>query len=302
MITTLDSTIIGKINTQSEFDEIIKFLDLKSDSVIIKPNWVDCFNGTYTDAKVLDLLFNSLKNTKIYLVESYTFWRNQYYTEQNKDSFSSKEADLENGKQHWQFFKDADDWFLNKTGINKILAKHNVTYINVTNELWSGRVSENKIIPQILIDLKGSDFISFAKLKGDGEYGATLSIKNMFGLYPDPHRIHKYHGDNEEKIEISILNINGIYRSLFNLFYLVEGVYTSSSVDWGKQDPISISDLGIILGGKDAVQTDHTALKIMNRELLGPIKNLLNDYQNKYGGNFQSLEIPSDYKINFPNL
>lgn len=303
MMTQLDQTTLAKIFTQSDMDEFVKSLNLKSENIIIKPNWVETATGTHTEAQVLDLFLGSLKNKKIYIVESYTFWRNQKFAEEGVDSFSSKEADFETGKVHWDLFKAGDDWYLKSTGIADVLAKHQATYINITNELWSEKQSIIPLVPQVLYDLKGSDFVSLAKLKGDADYGATLSIKNFFGLYPDPHRMKKYHGENEEKLLRSILEINKIYKELFNCYYIIEGIYNASSFDWShKENTVNFSDKGFICGGSDAVQVDDTVLKAIDREFKGPLKNLLTDYQKLLGGQLQTNDIPQDYKIDFPKL
>lgn len=299
MISTLNSTILGKITTQSDMDEFVNSLGLTTDTVIIKPNWVDGCLGTHTEAKVLDLFCGSLKSKKIYFVESYTFWRNQKSTEEGEDSFSSSEAQFDTGQKHWDFFKAGDDWFLKTTGIDQVIKKYDVTYINITNELWAGRESPIPLVPQVLYDLRGSDFISFAKLKGDGDYGATLSIKNLFGLYPDPHRMKKYHGENDELIKDSILKINQIYRPLFNHFSVIEGVYFASYVNWSKHVHQVFQDLGVIMGGQDALQVDDTALKMIQVQPSGALKTLWTDYQKLFGGSFQSVNIPPNFVFKF---
>jgi len=105
MITTLDSTIIGKITTQAEMDQLVNSLNLTSPNIIIKPNWVDADNGSHIQADVLDMIFTSLKGKKIYIVESYTFWRTEKMLQSGEDYFSSKEATLVTGKPHWEHFK-----------------------------------------------------------------------------------------------------------------------------------------------------------------------------------------------------
>lgn len=299
MKTLLDTTTIAKIRSQDDMNDFVGSLGLTSDTVIVKPNWVDGCLGTHTEAKVLDLFFGSLKNKRKYLVESYTFWRNEKSTMEGKDSFSSSEAQFDTGKQHWDFFKTGDKWFLKNTGVDQVINKYDIAYINVTDELWSGRESIVPLVPQKLYDLKGSDFVSFAKLKGDGDYGATLSIKNLFGLYPDPHWGKYYHGDNDSKIKQSILNINQKYRSLFNFFSVVEGVYFASHVNWTENIHRVYRDLGVIVGGKDALQVDDTVLKLMSANLDGPLETMLVNYKNIFGGDFQSQKIPSEYKIDF---
>ncbi|MFA6249992.1 MAG: DUF362 domain-containing protein [Candidatus Shapirobacteria bacterium] len=299
MKTILDSTAISKIEKQSDMDEFVSSLGLKSETVLLKPNWVDVSLGSHTEAKILDQFLTSLKGKKIYLVESYTFWRTEKSTLGQGDYFSSKEAYFETGKQHWDHFREQDQWFLNYTGIGEVLKKHHTTYLNITSELWQENTTN--LVPKKIKDLHGADFISLAKLKGDSEFGATLSIKNFFGLYPDPHR-KKYHGEDDTKLLQSILEINKTYRQLFNCFFVVEGIFTASHVDWGSKGLQSFKDFGVIVGGKDGYQVDSYAFKLINRQPLGQLKNLLSDYQKIFGGTFTNQEIPFDYHIEFPPL
>src|SRR4030042_4143630 len=109
--------LTNKITSKNDLKEIIDNLNIKSDIVLIKPNWVGAYSGGYTDAKIIDLLLSCLEGKKVIFLESYTFWRTDKKKEGKGDYFSSKEATLESGKQHWDFFKKMDSWFLKDTGI-----------------------------------------------------------------------------------------------------------------------------------------------------------------------------------------
>ena len=303
MKATIGTTTIAKIKTQADMDDFVAALNLRSDTVIIKPNWVEAVPGTHTEAKVLDLFLTSLKAKKKYILESYTFWRHQLFFKKSEDVFSSKEADFETGKKHWDFYRKADDWFLKHEGNDKVLAKHNATYINVTDELWAGNKSPTPLVPRKIYDLRGCDFVSFAKLKGDADYGASLSVKNFFGLYPDPSRFKKFHRENENKLLQGIIDINRTYRDLFNCTYVVEGVYSASHFDWSHtENSMTFPNTGVIIGGKDGLQVDDTALKVVNRKLTGTLANLLIEYKKQIGGTFQTQQVQDNYKINFPIL
>lgn len=281
---TIGSTTIAKISSQADMNRFVKNLGLKSKHLIIKPNWVQARGGTYTDAKVLDMFLTAVKG-RVILVESYTFWRTDKYTVGGGDYFSSKEATLKTGKKHWKHFKKQDKWFLSATGIDEILKKHKAKYINITNEVWSGNVVNSKkvkaiveakyepvalkelysYIPKKLFNLKGSDFISFSKAKRELEYAFTLSIKNLFGLIPDPGRYPKYHGENDKFLAQNISDINKIYRSLFDCSFIVDGVFTASNAK-SMEEIICVKDWGIILGGKNSIEVDMIAAKLLKAD------------------------------------
>ena len=262
------STTIAKITTQTEMDRFVDTLDLASEYLIVKPNWVQAREGTYTDAKIIDMFLTAAKK-KAVIVESYTFWRTDKYLAGDGDYFSSKEATLKTGKKHWSHFKKQDKWFLSTTGIGKVLKKHKVEYINITNEVWLDNIIDSKkikalveakyepivfkelysYIPKKLFSLKSCDFISFAKAKRELEYAFTLSTKNLFGLIPDPTRYPKYHGDNESLLSQNIRDINKIYRSLFNCSFVVDGVFTASNAK-SMEEVECVKDWGVILAAK----------------------------------------------------
>ena len=77
------------------------------------------------------------------------------------------------------------------------------------------------MVPEKLLDLKNSTFISFARMK----MYASFTMKNLFGMIPDPLRPF-WHGPKNSTITQSIIDINKIYHSLFNVFGICEALYT----------------------------------------------------------------------------
>lgn len=321
----IDKTIILKIKHQKDMDLFVRSLNLKSKLIIIKPNWVDALPGSHTDARILDILLTALARPAV-ILESYTFWRTDKNLRGEGDYFSSKEATLTAGFKHWEFYKKQDDWFLKREGLNKVLKKHNAKYINITNEIWSKRGVDWKkikkivelnynpvknkdlysIIPKKVFDLRGADLISFSKAKLDSAYGFTHSIKNLFGLIPDPNRSLTYHGTdkNESLLVQSIIDINKIYQSLFKVKFVTEGVFNTGYMDWEKHKNIPIYNWGVILGGDDGYQVDNICSRLTGRTVKGPLKNLLKLYKKNFGG----TDVPisqelkkrlNKYKMNF---
>lgn len=319
MIKKIGTTSLTKITTQPEMNEFVAGLEIKSDTVIIKPNWVEARMGAHTDAKVLDMFLTALKKPAI-IVESYTFWRTDKYVVSGADYFSSSEATLETGKKHWDHFKKQDAWFLSATGIDEVLKKHNVEYLNITNEVWEGRTADtSKIkdlveknyepvlfkelysyVPQKLFDLKGADFVSFAKAKKEAEYSFTLSTKNLFGLIPDPTRYPKYHGDDDKQLSVNICDINKIYRSLFDCTFLVDGVFTASSAR-SMQEIFTVKDWGIIIAGKNSIEVDMIGAKLLGAKPPTTGIDVLKESKGVFGEFDQKLlsEIPSEWTANF---
>lgn len=319
MAKVIGSTAISKILTQKDIDEFVKTLGLSSSTLIIKPNWVTALPGTYTDAKILDMFLTSVGKPVIF-VEGYTFWRNDKYTVGGGDYFSSGESTLETGKNHWDHFKKQDEWFLTTTGIGEVLKKHQAQYLNITNEFWVGNIADPEeikslieakfdpvdfkelysYIPKHLFDLKGYDFISFAKAKKGKEYAFTLSTKNLFGLIPDPTRYPKYHGENDELLAQNIADINKIYRSLFNCSFVVEGVFTASRAK-SMTEVMAIEDWGVILGGKNSIEVDMIAAKLLKANLAKAETDTLVVSRKVFGDFDYSIlpQIPQDLEINY---
>jgi uncharacterized protein (DUF362 family) len=277
----IGSTLIAKIKTQADMDRFVKNLDFKGELLIIKPNWVQARGGTYTDARMIDMFLTAIKKKALF-VESYTFWRTDKYAVGGGDYFSSQEANLKTGKKHWHHFKKQDQWFLSATGIGDVLKKHKAEYVNITNEVWLGdTVNPEKIkaivelkyepvnfqelysyIPQKLFELRGADFVSFAKAKRELEYAFTLTTKNLFGLIPDPTRYPKYHGDGDKDLPRNIMDINKIYRGLFNCHFIVDGVFTASKAE-SMEEVRCVKDWGVILGGNNSIEVDMIAARLL---------------------------------------
>lgn len=287
----------------NDLQTVIDSLGLIGDTVLIKPNWVGLFPGGYTDAKTLDLLLSCLNGKRVILLESYTFWRTDKKTLDQGDYFSSREATLETGKQHWEFFKKMDDWFLRETGIDTVLRKYNAQYLNITNEVWQGNTTNPQeiagivektlspvtikdmyaSIPQVLYELKGTPLISFAKAKIDSSYGGSFAIKNLFGLIPDPNRYVKYHGGDGEKIlSRSIIDVHKIYQSLFKVKFVVESIYDYCHMDWETEKSQKIEGDGTIIAGENGFEVDSEAERKYQAKTVGPLDNLLGEYQNVF--------------------
>lgn len=244
------------------FKKVISELNLKP-PVIIKPNWGTINN--YTEAQVIDGVLSAINGESI-IVESYG-WARTEDALSGKGTGSIKGADL----------RKSDEWFLKTSGIGDILKKHGVDYLNVTEEVRAKRVVEPSIIKKIaekyppilfeemyakvptrLFDLRGGTFLSLAKYRlNHFPIVVSLSLKNLFGMIPGPSR-WKFHGTNDDKLAQTIVDINKVYHSLFNVKGMVDAVLTASNAPTEAEAirPKTAKDKGLLLGSEDCVKLD----------------------------------------------
>lgn len=314
----LGTTTISHIRNQHDMNEVVKALNLSSNHVIIKPNWVDGLDGSHTEAKALDMFLTAAKRPAT-IVESYTFWRTEKSFNNQGDYFSSKEATVNTGIKHWEHFKRQDQWFLKKDGIDKVLKKHGAKYLNITNEVWKGKTVKHETIkalvdqnyspirfpqlysyiPEKLYKLKGSDFISFSKAKSGSDYGPSLSIKNLFGLIPDPTRAPAYHtGKNEVNLVKSIIDIHKIYGSLFRMKFIVDGIFTAGFMNWDTMRFIPTNKWGVIAVGDNGLEVDSIGSQLLQQNFKGPMAELMKEYEKTFGGTGTDTSlVPDKYKV-----
>jgi len=260
------STTIAKVNSASELRELLDDPWLDSETIVIKPNWISTDPADFTDADSMRMLFEAL-NSRLIVTESYCLTRlmnllkkGKSFTIGNREvnwkwllkgegwSWLIENPDWEWFKSggHWEQAKKEDQAFLDENGFTDLFREFDVTYINVTEEVWNGRIADPlevkgvveerfkpiqaeelyRIVPKKLFDLRGSTFISFAKLK----MYASFTMKNLFGLIPDPLRPW-WHGSKNTKIAQSIVDINKIYHSIFNVYGICEALRTTGCID-----------------------------------------------------------------------
>ena len=222
--------------TEESFKQIIKDLNLKP-PVIIKPNWG--FSVCYTEAILLDWVLSSIKSEAL-VVESYG-WARSEEALQTGGWGSFEREDL----------RKSDQWFLEFSGIGKILKKHDVEFLNITEENWANRTADPDLIkeivekkyftlereefyhfvPERLYEMRGGDLLSLAKVRLlEAPMIVSFTVKNLFGMIPGPDR-GKFHGKKHSKLNQSIVDIYKVYDSLFNICGVVEAVFTASLRD-----------------------------------------------------------------------
>lgn len=183
---------------------------------------------------------------------------------------------------HWKQIVREDEAFLDEQGFTDLFEEFGVEYVNTTDEVWRGRhadpaevkgVVESRftpvlfermygMVPQRLFDLRGSTFISLARLK---QY-ATFTLKNMFGMIVDPMRSW-WHGPGNDRIAPSIVDINKVYHSLFNVYGVTTSLHGTAEPNpegkhlgeyLGRYDVVE--GLGFVACGRDLVSIDSLLL------------------------------------------
>ena len=246
---------------REDYIELVRGLDLKP-PVIIKPNW-----GTsvcFTEAEILDWTLEAIDGEAV-IVESYGWARTEESLKTGKLG-SKKKGDL----------RESDRWFLRYSGVDKVLERHSVEFINITEENWKGHtvdpetirkqveskhepVMRNElygIIPERLYELRRGDLLSLSKVKmWHDVIGVSFAIKNLFGMIPDPIRM-KYHGKGHKDLHFNIVDIFKIYDSVFNIKGVVEAVKTASLHDPAQGKTCIYHDPKFTAVSKDPLELD----------------------------------------------
>ncbi len=277
---TYGSVFVETYLTSESCALLIEALHLKP-PVLIKPNW-----GTsecYTEGEILDWVLAAIPGEKV-VIESHGWARNEE-TLLGVDPGGYTRANLRKGER----------WFLGHTGIDQVLEKYRVDYINLTEEIWAGRTADPGLIqeaveerftpvqspelyakvPTRIFDLRGGTLLSLAKYKiVFYPLGVSMSVKNLFGLIPGPSR-GRYHGNDHDRLDQSIVDIHKIYRSLFSVKGLIEAVNSSGNLEnegdrtkvhpgcgtaLASEDTLSLDGFASSLGGRDPGSVGHLRL------------------------------------------
>jgi len=316
---------IAKVSNSEELRRILIDPWLESETIIIKPNWVSMEPADFTNSKTLRTILEAL-DSRIVVTEAYTIGRSlnllkegMRFTVGDKEvnwkwllkgdgwNWLIKNPDWSWFKKggHWDHIKREDKAFLDKHGFTDLFKEFGVSYINVTDEVWSGRIADPtevkkaveshfkpvqtdklySMVPKKLYDLRGSTFISLAKLK---TY-ASFTMKNLFGMIPDPIRAW-WHGPKNSRIATSIIDVNKVYHSLFNVYGICEALYTTAvprsegKFEGTYSGKYNIAEgLGIVAFGRDLVSLDAILLNITDRSVLQGTEKLIEMAQEELG-------------------
>jgi len=267
----MKSAVMKKVTNAEELKALLDEAGLSSsDNYVVKLNWFFQGKGFYTDAKTLQLLLECLNNVTV--VEAYTYARND----------GTRKITADNVRESWHWIREQDRKFLRETGLGSLLKEYDVEYVNITEEAWSNRVAnaENvrrlveakyasvmrkelyEQVPRCIYDLRGRKLISFSKLKQQRSNRISATLKNLFGLIPDPDR-RAWHGEKDRDLAQSIVDVNKVYWSLFETIGLCEMIYAAIryvedgaySLPWGYRYDL-IENLGLAVCGRNLVSVD----------------------------------------------
>ncbi|HUS77191.1 MAG TPA: DUF362 domain-containing protein [Patescibacteria group bacterium] len=279
---------LSRVNTSDDLKSLLPDWILGAETVIVKPNWFSPHPANFTNSESLGILLEAL-DAKVVVVEAYTLEKHDGSMSFKVDGenvdwmWIMKHPDWGWAKEEgrWDEIRRQDRWFLEEHGFTDLFDEHGVEYVNVTEEVWQGRIADPVAIkrnvesvyrpafteeiygfvPERLHDLWGAPMISYGKVKGIGGYFPSLTVKNMFGLIPDPLRSW-WHGPNDSRLSPSIVDMTKVYASLFRLFGICEAIKNVTisrpdgevKVPWGSYD--IVRDLGVVVLGPDLVSLD----------------------------------------------
>jgi len=290
----IGSMNVARIDRSKGIRDLLEDFLLNAETVIVKPNLVEAAPGGHTESDVLRLLFEAL-DSRIVVVEGYQIHRLTREIEVST-GFKVKGSEVNWGwlkHKGWSWLEKNPDWgwfmdhgyldrireddraFLDERGFTDLFQEYGAEYVNVTEEVWRGRAVEPETIkgiveeryppvktrrlygfvPRNLFDLRGAPYVSFSKLKNY----ATFTLKNTFGLIPDPIRAW-WHGPKNSRFDDSIVDINKVYHALFDVVGMFESL---SETRYPKKAGIFQFDQGpgpgVFIVGRDLVSMD-TAL------------------------------------------
>ncbi len=264
--------------------EIFRMLAADEGPAIIKVNWFSPYPGQFTDAATLALACDAIEGEKI-VVEGHAAERND----------GSREITPDNGRENWEWLREQEKEYFSRFAIDAVLSRDDVTYVNVTDEVWEGRtVPEGEVraalenagtplafdelygaLPEKLLAWRGRPLISLARIKvSDPQLegpGFSLSLKNMFGLIPEPNR-----GAYHERLPEAITDVHLLYGVFFRLVGVCEGMFHAvrvreggaHDVPWGDRYD-DVEDLGVVAAGAKAAEADAFAAALFGLDISG---------------------------------
>jgi len=303
-------TTIAKVSNSDELRQMLVDPWFKSETIVIKPNWVSTEPAGFTDSQTLRMFLEAL-DSRVVVTECLHIGRSMNLLKEGMSFIvegkevnwkwllkgdgwnwlvESPDWDWFRKGGHWDQIRKEDKAFLDEYGFADLFKEFNVDYVNVTEEVWNGRAADSAevkmlvesrftpvqaerlygMVPKKLCDLRGSTFISLARLKNY----ASFTMKNLFGLIPDPLRPW-WHGPKNSRIARSIVDVNKVYRALFNVYGVCEALNTLAvpssegrfgSIYAGRYN--IVEGLGLVAFGRDLMSLDAILLSLNDHLML----------------------------------
>jgi hypothetical protein len=207
----------------------------------------------------------------------------------------SREITPGNGRDNWDWIRGQEREYFARFGLDEVLARDDVTYINVTDEVWEGRVVPAEEVraaveakggslafeefygamPAALMEWRGRPLLSLARIKLPDPAGTgaafSLSLKNMFGLLPEPNR-----ADYHSRLPDAVVDAHVLYGAFFPVLGVCEGVYHVVRVaEEGEYDTVwgdrydDLPDLGVVVAGACPAEADAFTGALFGLDLSG---------------------------------
>ena len=241
---------MARVRDSADLKRLLTDPELRLEVFIIKPTWYSLHPGNFTDAETLRVLLEALEG-RVVVTESYTLDRHdgsmRFVVDGEEVDWGwilrHPSWDWAREEGRWDEFRRQERWFLDEYGFTDLFEEYGAEYVNVTEEVWSGRTADARAVreavegrfppvlreelygyvPQKLYDLRGATLISFGRVKGIHGTFPSLTMKNLFGLIPDPLRAW-WHGPRDRWLGRSIVDVNKVYHSLFNVYGICEAI------------------------------------------------------------------------------
>ncbi len=281
---------IVSISDSHDLSRVLEEAGVRPGPIWIKVNWTSPHTGMYTEPSVLGRLLGVLSRP-VLVTESYAVAR-----------YEGTIADLPGDEdEYMEAMREADRSFLSRTGMKDVLdTATGVGYFNITEAVHRGdtapegpirdavaaRYGEDAVgfdelyaqVPRVLWEARGQvTLLNLARMKvparDSGDW--SLAMKNMFGLIAMPDRRY-YH---RQDLSGAILSINAIYRSLFHVVDVVEGINSVVVYDeegdhrapWGRYSLRAEENL--VAWGEDPVSLElevaaHFGIDLSRRDLI----------------------------------
>ncbi len=262
-----------QVRSDEDLRQVLERLSIRSGPVFIKVNWTSPLEGMYTERQVLEQFLEVLPRPVVF-VEAHSVGRLA-----GKTNLADLPIEMD---EYQRIIRAADKAFLKETGLDTLMEAPSVSYFNITEAVWKGQCVPGHVIQS---DLKSAgegplkfpefydyvptwlyeqrhkaSFLNLTRVKVPAEdHGDwSLTLKNLFGLIPDPYRI-KYH---RQDLPGAIIDINRIYRTLFPVVDIAEALHWvviydeegDRRVPWGRYRLLPGN--GTIFWGHDPVALD----------------------------------------------
>jgi hypothetical protein len=248
--------------------------------VLVKVNWFSGLPAQFTDAATLDLCLEALGGPAI-ILEAHSFMRND----------GSRRISNGNARENAEWIRNQEKRFQGDNGLSEVMEKRGARNLNITEEVWGNRVADPTEVrtrveerfgplvngelyatmPETLSEHKGAPLISLGRLKLPGPYGGkvpSLSLKNLFGLIPDPDR-SGYH----KKLAETVVDMWALYGSYFTPVGVVEAIYHgvreaadgALEAPWGRYNDLGATGVAVV--GANPADVDAFAAGIFGLDI-----------------------------------